>query len=80
MEVTVVGAGVIGLATALALEEAGHDVRVVAAATGETTTSSVAGAVWFPYRAGPPEKVARWAARTRAWLTELAAADPPRGS
>ncbi|HEY0194228.1 MAG TPA: NAD(P)-binding protein [Kofleriaceae bacterium] len=42
MQVTVVGAGVTGLVTALTLEEAGHDVQVVAAATGEAITSSVA--------------------------------------
>lgn len=79
MEVTVVGAGVIGLTTALALEEHGHTVRVVAAATGELTTSAVAGAVWFPYRAGPPAKVARWAAHTRTWLEALAWIDPVAG-
>lgn len=73
MQVTVVGAGVIGLSTALALEQAGHEVRIVAAAAGEATTSAVAGAVWFPYRAGPPAKVAVWAARTRRWLEQLAA-------
>jgi len=36
--------------------------------------SWVAGAVWFPYRAGPPARVAAWAARTRTWLASLAAA------
>jgi len=72
MDVTVVGAGVIGLSTALALEERGHDVRVVATATGAATTSAIAGAVWFPYRVGPPHKVATWAARTRDWLEQLA--------
>lgn len=72
MEVTVVGAGVIGLMTALALEEHGHRVRIVAAATGTEITSAVAGAVWFPYRTGPVDKVAGWAARTRAWLEQLA--------
>lgn len=61
MQITVVGAGVIGLTTALALEERGHDVRIIAAARGAQTTSDVAGAVWFPYRAGPPAKVAAWA-------------------
>ncbi|HEY0191326.1 MAG TPA: FAD-dependent oxidoreductase [Kofleriaceae bacterium] len=71
MNITVVGAGVTGLVTALTLEERGHDVQVVAAATGEAITSSVAGACWFPYRAGPPDRVARWAADTRAWLTQL---------
>jgi D-amino-acid oxidase len=79
MEVTVVGAGVIGLTTALALEEHGHAVRVVTAAFGETTTSAVAGAVWFPYRAGPPAKVARWAAHTRTWLEALAQIDHAAG-
>lgn len=72
MQITVVGAGVIGLTTALALEERGHDVRILAAATGAHTTSDVAGAVWFPYRAGPPAKVAIWAARTRSWLETFA--------
>ena len=79
MDVTVVGAGVIGLSTALGLEERGHRVRVVAADRGERTTSAVAGAVWFPYRVGPPGKVARWAARTRAWLEQLAASTPEAG-
>ena len=72
MNITVVGAGVIGLTTALTLEEHGHRVRVVAAATDEATTSAVAGAFWFPYRAGPPGRVAAWAAETRAWLDGLA--------
>jgi len=73
VRVTVVGAGVIGLTTALVLEEHGHEVRVVAASTGAATTSAIAGAVWFPYRAGPPERVALWAARTRSWLEGLVA-------
>ena len=68
MQITVVGAGVIGLTTALTLEERGHEVRVVATGTDEATTSAVAGACWFPYRAGPPERVAAWAADTRTWL------------
>ncbi len=79
MEVTVVGAGVIGLSTALALEERGHRVRIVTAHTGDATTSAVAGAVWFPYRAGPPGKVAAWATRTRTWLEQVAATVPEAG-
>jgi D-amino-acid oxidase len=79
MDITVVGAGVIGLVTALALEQRGHRVRVVAAEVGEATTSAVAGAVWFPYRAGPPGKVALWAARTRTWLEQLARDAPEAG-
>lgn len=71
VDVTIVGAGVVGLTTALSLERRGHRVRIVAAGTGEAITSSVAGAVWFPYRAGPPAKVAAWAAQTRDWLDTL---------
>ena len=78
-DVTIVGAGVIGLSTALALEERGHRVRIVAAATGEAITSAVAGAVWFPYRAGPPARVAAWAAHTRRWLERLARDAPEAG-
>ena len=73
VQVTVVGAGVIGLVTALTLEEHGLDVQVVATATGAPTTSAIAGAVWFPYQVGPPDRVPVWAARTAAWLTSLAA-------
>jgi D-amino-acid oxidase len=78
VKITVVGAGVIGLTTALTLEEHGYDVCVVSIATDEATTSAVAGACWFPYRAGPPERVAAWAVQTRAWLEALAA-DPTAG-
>ena len=79
MDVTVVGAGVIGLTTALTLEERGHDVRVVAAARGSATTSSIAAAVWFPYRVGPPGKVTVWAIRTRHWLEQIARDVPEAG-
>jgi D-amino-acid oxidase len=71
VDITVVGAGVIGLTTALTLEERGHQVRVIAAGTDDATTSAVAGACWFPYRAGPPDRVAAWAAATRDWLDGL---------
>jgi len=64
VNITVVGAGVIGLTTALALEERGHDVRVVAAGVEDATTSAIAGACWFPYRAGPPDRVAGWRRRS----------------
>jgi len=73
VNVTVVGAGVVGLTTALTLEEHGHAVRIVATATDDATTSAIAGACWFPYRAGPPARVAAWAAETRTWLDTLAA-------
>lgn len=78
MRITVVGAGVIGLSVARALERRGHAVQIVAAAPPAATTSSIAGAVWFPFHAGETPAVADWALRTRAQLTALAV-DPATG-
>ena len=48
-EVCVVGAGIIGLATALEFLEAGfRNVSVVADSFGQDTTSFGAGAIWRP--------------------------------
>lgn len=71
--ITVVGAGVIGLTTALDLAAAGHDVTVLTADPPAATTSAIAGAIWFPYQVGPPDRAIRWAARTRARWAALAA-------
>ncbi|HEU4403736.1 MAG TPA: FAD-dependent oxidoreductase [Polyangiaceae bacterium] len=57
----VIGAGVSGLSSAVALLEAGHAVDVWARERVERTTSAVAGALWLPFLAAPPELVARWA-------------------
>jgi D-amino-acid oxidase len=70
--VTVVGGGVVGLTCALRLARAGHCVEVRTADAVADTTSAVAAALWFPYRASPAESVLRWGARTLAVLTELA--------
>lgn len=78
-DVTVIGAGVIGLSTALALRQAGHNVRVVAAAKGPATTSAAAGAIWYPYRVGPPQRATHWARRTLEWLLHIARTDPAAG-
>jgi len=79
MRVEVVGAGVIGLSTALRLLQRGHEVTVRAAGTGERTTSSVAAALWYPYLAAPADATRRWGAVTYEVLTSLAASDPSAG-
>jgi D-amino-acid oxidase len=72
MHITVVGAGIIGLTCALHARQAGHTVEIVAAAPPQETTSSIAAALWYPYRASPRDAVARWAAGGFAALSELA--------
>jgi D-amino-acid oxidase len=72
VRVVVVGAGISGLVCALRLRDAGHDVAVVTSAPPERTTSSVAAALWYPYRALPQDAVTRWAGATFAALTALA--------
>lgn len=59
--ITVVGAGVIGLSTAIRLREAGHDATIVAERRTPQTTSDRSGAVFTPFRAqGCPDALA-WA-------------------
>jgi D-amino-acid oxidase len=73
--VIVVGAGVVGLTCAVRLLEAGHRVDVVARDLPRETTSAVAAALWYPYRALPQDRVTAWSASTYVALAALAA--PP---
>lgn len=68
----VLGAGVIGLTTAVTLAEAGHRVLVQTADAPEVTTSAAAGALWGPWQAEPRELISRWAADTLNVLSALA--------
>jgi D-amino-acid oxidase len=63
-DVIVVGCGVIGLTAAVRTLEAGLDVRIVTAALPFETTSSVAAALWYPYKAYPEDRVLFWGGRT----------------
>ncbi len=55
-----IGAGVVGLTSAVRLLEDGHRVDVLARDLPLETTSVVAAALWYPYRAGPADRVAAW--------------------
>lgn len=60
------------------LAESGHDVHVLARDLPAETTSAVAAAWWYPYRAFPYDRVAAWSRRTYDVLSGLAG-DPTAG-
>jgi D-amino-acid oxidase len=72
MRAIVVGAGVVGLTTAVCLREAGVEADVVAREAPEETTSAVAAALWYPYRALPADRVTAWSAAGYEHLAGLA--------
>ena len=78
MQAIVIGSGVSGLTTAIRLQEANWHVRIWTAASALSTTSSVAAAIWYPYKADPPERVLPWGAQTYDELARLAD-DPATG-
>ncbi len=69
--VIVVGAGVVGLSCAVRLQQAGHHVDVLARDLPLETTSAVAAAIWYPYRAFPYDQVTAWGATTYRELQRL---------
>jgi D-amino-acid oxidase len=72
MQVTVVGCGVAGLTTAVALRDGGHDAHITAAELPFETVSIVAGAIWSPSSVEPQSRVPAWALRSREVFAELA--------
>ncbi len=54
----------IGLTTAICLREAGLEAGIVAAELPPGTTSNVAAAIWYPYKAYPEDRVLFWGSRT----------------
>lgn len=70
--ITILGAGVSGLTTAVRLIEAGCPVRILAKEPPERTTSAVAAAIWFPYEVAPVDKANRWSAESYCEFARLA--------
>jgi D-amino-acid oxidase len=75
VRVTVVGAGVVGLTCAVRLLQEGHRVDVLARDLPLETTSAVAAATWYPYRAFPSDRVLAWSARSYDAFAALAGVD-----
>jgi D-amino-acid oxidase len=71
-DVVVIGAGVVGLTTAIALAEAGLSTRVVTAEPPARTTSAAAGAIWGPVLCGPDDQCHEWARTGLSVLSDLA--------
>lgn len=69
--IVVVGAGAVGLTTAVVLVEAGAAVHVIADEV-PGATSLAAGAMWGPYLVEPKERVDQWSRRSLAVFRQLA--------
>ncbi len=75
MHILILGCGVSGLTTGVSLLEAGHTVTIWTKDLPQQTTSSVAAAVWYPYKAYPEDRVTAWGATAYRAFTQLAAVD-----
>jgi len=69
--IAIIGAGVSGLTCAVLFAERGYRTAIFAEEIGQRTTSGAAGALWFPYDAGPADKVIPWALETYKVLVDL---------
>src|SRR5262245_26762864 len=70
--IAVIGAGVVGLTSAIRLREAGYAVTIFAEGRTPNVTSNRAGAVYTPFRAADSERVRRWTAQAYEALCALA--------
>lgn len=61
---TVVGSGIIGLTSAIALQEAGFQVKIISKEAFQNSLSHKVGAIWFPFEIAPKEKTNLWASQS----------------
>ncbi|MDP9003454.1 MAG: FAD-binding oxidoreductase [Verrucomicrobiota bacterium] len=77
-QVAIAGAGVSGLTCAVVFAERGYRAAIFAEQMGPGTTSAAAGAIWYPYDAGPSDRTIAWALETYHTLLHFAG-DPRSG-
>ena len=70
-QIAIIGAGVSGLTCGVLFAERGYRVSIFADEIGQQTTSAAAAAIWYPYDAGPADKVIAWALETYKLLVDL---------
>ena len=75
--ILVLGAGVSGLSSAHELLARGHAVTLWARDEPLATTSAIAAAVWYPFEASPPDRIAAWAARSYRRFLAMARSETP---
>ncbi len=63
-KIIVLGSGVIGLTSAILLQESGYKVEIWSSKVTPDTTSDVAAAFWLPFNAEPIDKVLEWSKET----------------
>lgn len=78
MNIVVIGAGISGMASALKLVEAGHQVSVVAKAFSPNITSNRAAAFWLPYHIRNDRRGIEWCRKSYDVYRELSK-DPATG-
>lgn len=74
----VIGAGVIGLTTAILLREHGIECDIISANVSPHVTSDVAAAFWCPYMVFPADRVDSWASTSLHYFSTLEA-EPAAG-
>jgi D-amino-acid oxidase len=72
VEALIIGCGVAGLSCGIRLLEAGFDTTIWARELPPNTTSNIAAAIWYPYKAYPETLVKQWGAVTYDEFTQLA--------
>ncbi len=79
MQINIIGAGVIGLTTAVVLQEQGYEVCIYTDKMPQQTTSAVAAAIWFPFSVQPREKTNQWSYESYQVFLDMMKREPDAG-